>query len=110
VARRYVRPALAARKVVSLRAIDLDELYGELQRRGLSPRTVRFATPSRQSLEQARRWGLIARNSVLDATPPPQRRREISPPVVAQVQQLLAAAEAEEHRGFDLQFCKPVGL
>lgn len=36
VARRYVRPALAERKVASLRAIDLDTLYSELHKRGFS--------------------------------------------------------------------------
>ncbi len=97
VAKRYVRPALAARKVASLRAIDLDALNAELHGRGLSARTVRIChTVARQSLEQARRWGLIARNPAIDATPPPQRRREITPPTVAQVQQLLVAADAED--------------
>jgi len=97
VAKRYVRPALAARKVASLRPIDLDTLYSDLHGRGLSPRTVRIChTVARQSLEQARRWGLIARNPAVDATPPPQLRREITPPTVAQVQQLLVAADAED--------------
>ena len=99
VARRYVRPRLAARKVASLRALDLDELYSELQARGLSPRTVRIChTVARQSLEQARRWGLIARNPAVDATPPPQRRSEITPPTVAQVQQLIDAARRRRSR------------
>src|SRR5262245_14270132 len=88
---------LAARRVASLRAIDLDELYGELQTRGLSPRTVRIChTVARQSLEQARRWGLIARNPAIDATPPTQRRREITPPTVEQVQALIDAARADD--------------
>ena len=50
----------------------------------------------RQALEQARRWGLIARNAALDATPPVPRRREIVSPTVEQVQALLEAAEAED--------------
>jgi len=97
IARKYVRPALGDRRVASLRALDLDGLYADLHARGLSPRTVRIChTVARQSLEQARRWGLIARNPAVDATPPPQRRREITPPTVAQVQQLIAAADAED--------------
>ncbi|MBL8777533.1 MAG: tyrosine-type recombinase/integrase [Acidimicrobiales bacterium] len=97
VARKYVRPALGERKVASLRPIDLDELYSELHGRGLSARTVRIChTVIRQALEQARRWGLIARNPAVDATPPTQRRREIVPPTVEQVQTLLEAAEAED--------------
>jgi integrase len=97
VARKYVRPALAERKVASLRPIDLDGLYSDLHRRGLSARTVRIChTVIRQALEQARRWGLIARNPAVDATPPVQRRREIVPPTVEQVQALLDAAEADD--------------
>lgn len=97
IARRYVRPALGVRKVASLRALDLDALYTDLHGRGLSPRTVRIChTVMRQSLEQARRWGLIARNPAVDATPPPQRRREVDPPTVAQVQQLIDAAFSDD--------------
>jgi integrase len=97
VARKYVRPALGERKVASLRPIDLDGLYSDLHGRGLSSRTVRIChTVIRQALEQARRWGLIARNPAVDATPPPQRRREIVPPTVQQVQTLLETAEAED--------------
>ena len=81
--RNYVRPSLGERKVASLRPVDLDGLYSDLHRRGLSARTVRIChTVIRQALEQARRWGLIARNPAVDATPPVQRRREIVPPTV----------------------------
>lgn len=97
IARIYVRPALGARKVASLPALDLDALYTDLHGRGLSPRTVRIChTVMRQSLEQARRWGLIARNPAVDATPPPQRRREVDPPTVAQVQELIDSAFADD--------------
>ena len=81
----------------ALRPIDLDVLYADLHGRGLSARTVRIChTVMRQSLEQARRWGLIARNPAVDATPPPQRRPEVDPPTVDQVLQLLDAAYDED--------------
>lgn len=97
IARTYVRPALGARTVASLRPMDLDALYADVHGRGLSPRTVRIChTVMRQSLEQARRWGLIARNPAVDATPPPQRRREVDPPTVAQVQELIEAARDDD--------------
>jgi integrase len=93
IAQTYVRPALGARRAASLRPIDLDALYADLHGRGVSSRTVRIChTVMRQSLEQARRWGLIARNPAVDATPPPQRRHEVDAPTVAQVQQLIEAA------------------
>ena len=70
IARTYVRPALGDRNVGSLRPIDLDLLYADLAARGLSNRTVRIChTVLRQSLEQARRWGFIARS-----TPAPRSR------------------------------------
>jgi integrase len=79
------------------RPIDLDALYSGLRGRGLSPRTVRIChTVMRQSLEQARRWGLIARNPAMKAMPPPQHRREVDPPTVAQVQQLIDAAREDD--------------
>jgi len=97
VARKYLRPALADRKLASLRAIDLDGLYAELHGSGLSPRTVRIChTVARQSLEQARKWGLIARSPAVDATPPSQRRKEVVPPTVDQVRTLLEEARAED--------------
>lgn len=97
VARRYVLPVLGARTVASLRAFDLDALYGDLHASGLSPRTVRLChTVVRQSLEQARRWGLVARNVAVDASPPPQRRREVVTPSVTDVVTLLVTARAED--------------
>jgi len=97
IARTYVRPALGDRKVGSLRPIDLDLLYSDLHGRGLSARTVRIChTVLRQSLEQARKWGFIARSPAVDASPPPQHRKEVTPPTVAQVLELLDAADAED--------------
>ncbi len=94
---RYLLPAFGQRKVASLRPMELDALYGALYGRGLSARTVRIChTVMRQSLEQARKWGLIARNPARDATPPGQVRREVTPPTVDQVRALLEAAKAED--------------
>lgn len=97
IARTYVRPVLGDRKVGSLRPIDLDMLYANLAARGLSTRTVRIChTVLRQSLEQARRWGFIARSPAVDASPPPQRRTEVTPPTPAEVLALLDAAFEED--------------
>jgi integrase len=97
IARTYLRPALGERKVASLRPIELDAVYADLSDRGLSPRTVRIChTVIRQSLEQARRWGLIARSPAVDASPPRQVRREVTPPTVEQVRALIDAARADD--------------
>jgi integrase len=97
IARTYIRPALGDRKVGALRPLDLDMLYGELGGRGLSTRTVRIChTVLRQSLEQARRWGFIARSPAVDASPPPQHKVEVTPPTVDEVLALLDAAYEED--------------
>lgn len=93
VAAKYLRPRLGDRKLAALRTMDLDAVYAELYASGLSARTVRIChTVVRQSLEQARRWGLIARSPAVDATPPRSIRTEVVPPTVDEVVQLLDAA------------------
>lgn len=103
IARRYVVPAFGDRKVASIRTMELDEFYarlrlsGGVESRPLSGRTVRIChTVMRQSLDQARKWGVIARNPARDATPPSAGHSEVSPPSVVQVRDLLAAAFDEE--------------
>ena len=92
-----MRPALGERKLASIRPIELDELYAALYATGLSARTVRIChTVVRQALEQARKWGLIARSPAVDATPPGQPRREVMPPTVEQVRTLIEHARAED--------------
>src|SRR5690606_34396293 len=86
-------PRLGDRKLAALRTMDLDAVYAELHTSGLSARTVRIChTVVRQSLEQARRWGLIARSPAVDATPPRSIRSEVVPPTVEEVVRLLDAA------------------
>lgn len=97
VAAAYLRPALAGRKVAGLRPMELDALYAALFARPLSARTVRVCrTVVRQSLEQACKGGLVARNAALDATPPGQVRREVMPPTAEQVRALLDAARDDD--------------
>ena len=96
VAAAYLRPALVGR-VAGLRPMELDALYAALFARPLSARTVRVChTVVRQSLEQARRWGLVARNAALDATPPGQVRREVTLPTAEQVRALPDAARDDD--------------
>jgi integrase len=93
----YLRPAIGHRKLAALRPMELDQLYASLRESGLSSRTVRMChTVMRQALEQARRWGLIARSPAVDATPPTQSRHQVTPPTVAQVRMLLEAARQED--------------
>jgi len=99
VVERYIRPAFGDRKVASIRTLELDGWYASLRSSGgkggraLSGRTVRIChTVMRQSLDQARKWGLIARNPAREATPPAAARKEIVPPSAAKMRELLTAA------------------
>ena len=71
--------------VASIRTMELDEFYAQLRLSGgvesrpLSGRTVRIChTVMRQSPDQARKWGVIARNPARDATPPSAGHRASS--------------------------------
>src|SRR3546814_13462369 len=97
IARRYVVPAFGDRKVASIRTMELDEFYarlrlsGGVESRPLSGRTVRIChTVMRQSLDQARQWGVIARNPARDATPPSAGHSEVSPPSVVDREEVVA--------------------
>lgn len=93
VAAKYLRPRLSDRTLAALRTMDLDAGYAELHASGLSARTLRIChTVVRQALEQARRWGVIARSPAVDATPPRSIRAEVVPPTIEEVVQLLDAA------------------
>ncbi len=95
--RSYLAPAIGGRKLTAITPLELDRLYQSLYGGGLSARTVRIChTVVRQSLEQARRWGLLARNPALDASPPSGRRRTITPPTIEQVRTLIERATAED--------------
>lgn len=87
---KHVRPVLASRWLDSVTALDLQELYGAMQARGLSGRTV-VATHSvlRSALRQARDWGLIDSNPAERARPPRREKRE---------QRSLTAEQAEAFR------------
>jgi integrase len=101
IATTYLSPRLGSLQLDKIRAFDLDALYAHLRTSGsndggpLSARTVRLChTVVSQTLDQARRWGLVARNVAADATVPKSRKAEIDPPTVDTLRQLLDAAVA----------------
>lgn len=99
VATTYLAPRLGRTPVDKIRVLDLDTLYARLRANGgvdgapLSPRTVRYChTVVGQVLDQARRWGMVARNVATDASVPRARRTEVTPPTVDVLRALLQAA------------------
>lgn len=99
----YVLPTLGKVPLARLRPAQLDTFYAHLRDKGgsrgrpLSPATVRQVHAIvRKALNQAVRWGWIATNPALQATPPRIRRTEVEPPEPADVLRLIEAADAED--------------
>jgi integrase len=96
----YILPALGEVPLSKLKPAQLDTFYGNLRTNGgskgqpLSPASVRQVHAIlRTSLNQAVKWGWLASNPVLKATPPRIRRPEIVPPEPADVLRLIAEAD-----------------
>jgi integrase len=89
-----ILPALGPRSIHSIRSNDLDRMYQALIIEvGLSPGSVRQVhAVIRRAFRQAVRWGWVASNPALNATPPRAVRSMISPPDPAQVEQLIRRA------------------
>jgi len=76
--RRYVRPVLGSRPVSKIEPLEIQALYGEMQERGLSARTVRFThAVIRSALQQAVKWRLIPQNPAESVDLPKQPKGEI---------------------------------
>jgi integrase len=95
-----ILPAIGPRPVHSIRANDLDRLYLALVSEvGLAPASVRqIHAVIRRALRQAVRWGWIASNPALNATPPRAAHASIAPPDPTQVAQLIDRAASIDPR------------
>ncbi len=71
-------PRLGRKSLARLTALDVQALYADLERAGLSNQSIQHAHRVLHSaLKQAIRWGLIARNPCEGATPPRPERAEM---------------------------------
>jgi len=93
-----ILPALGDRLVNNIRTRDLDRLYlGLANEVGLAPATIRQAHAIiRRAFRQAVRWGWIATNPAVNATPPRLVKADLSPPDVLQVGKLIQEASAND--------------
>ncbi|MGH9110076.1 MAG: tyrosine-type recombinase/integrase [Acidimicrobiales bacterium] len=93
-AARAILPALGSVRLDRLRPSDLDRVYGDWLRAGLSPNTVHHRhSLIAAALQQGVKWGWLHENPARRASPPPLRPPEAVVPQVEQVQRLLQAAE-----------------
>jgi len=96
--RRYIRPGLGDRVLVSMRPMDIQTTYQGMIERGLSPRTVRYThAVLRSALRQALQWRLLLDNPVDGVKIPQQLRGEMRSLTVEQAQAFLKAALGTPH-------------
>ena len=92
--RRYVRGPLGVKKLSSLRPLDIQKLYSEMQERGLSPRVIHYTHAVLSSaLKQAVRWGMLSRNPAQLVQLPKQTRTEMRALSPGEATQFLEALE-----------------
>ena len=76
--RRYVRPRLGAKILISITGFEIQTLYRELLDRGLSARTIRYTHAVLQSaFRQAVRWRLLLDNPAESVDLPRQARQRV---------------------------------
>jgi integrase len=92
----YVRPALGARQLARITPLDIQGLYGEMQGRGLSSRTVRYThSVLRGALEQAVRWRLLTMNPASSVDLPRKEKKEMNAMNQEQASRFLAASASD---------------
>ena len=94
--KRYVRPALGKTRLCDLRPLDIQNLYTDMQERGLSARTVRYAHAVLNSaLKQAVKWLMLSQNPAALVELPKLTRREMAALSVDEAARFLAAASED---------------
>lgn len=89
--RAHILPSLGSRQLASLGVVDIQDLYGQLLGKGLSPQTVHHVhTCLNTVLAQAVKWNLVPRNVASLADAPKVPRKELLTLTSEQVEQLLA--------------------
>jgi integrase len=108
--RRYIRKDLGTKKLAHLRPLDIQRVYGQMQERGLSSRTVQYTHAVLSSaLKQAVKWGMISQNPAALVELPRKERKEMLALSQAEAARFLTAA-AEDRLGFLFAFALTTGL
>jgi integrase len=96
--RRYVREPLGKTKLSDLRALQIQNLYSQMQERGLSSRIVRYTHAVLSSaLKQAVRWGMLHRNPSELVQLPKLKRKEMRAMSPEESARFLTALENDRY-------------
>jgi integrase len=94
--RLYLKPAIGKVQLARLSPQQIQSIINEQAKRGLSPNTVRITLfVLRRALDQAFKWGALARNVAKLVERPRIERKEILPPTIEQARKLLDALKGE---------------
>jgi len=109
-AMKHIPPPFRRLPVWKVRPHHLDQLYGTLERDGLSATRIRRVhNILRTALGQAVKWQWIARNPATDASPPPVPAAKIQPPSPDDVRRLILAADHDPQLGTYLRLSAHLG-
>jgi len=90
----YINPAIGSERLCDLRPDQIQQFYGQLQRKGLSARTVRYVHSVLSSaLNHAEMQGMIFHNPCKRCQLPKQHKTEMKYFTPDQVRQFLEAAK-----------------
>lgn len=96
--RLYIRPDIGNRSLAAIGPMEVQAVYGRLQERGLSARTIRYAhSVLRSALEQAVKWQMLAQNPADRVELPRQRREEMRALTNAEMLRFLEIAEGTRY-------------
>ena len=96
--RRYVREPLGKTMLSDLRALQIQNLYSQMQERGLSPRVVRYTHAVLSSaLKQGVRWGMLQRNPAELVQLPKLRRKEMRAMTPEESARFLSALQTDRY-------------
>ncbi|MBI4504010.1 MAG: site-specific integrase [Chloroflexi bacterium] len=94
--RRHIAPALGHIRLTALAPQQVQTFLNDRMAAGLSPRTVKHLhAVLRRALNQAVRWGLVARNVATVVDVPRPERHEIRPLTPEEAQRLLKAVRGD---------------
>ncbi len=99
----HIKPKLTRIKLDKLNALQLDRLYRDKLKSGLSSRSVQIIHATiHKALKQAHRWRMIRFNVAEHATPPRATGKEMQPLTKDQVQILLRTARRTQPKLYAL--------